>query len=120
MNLAAAGIQPGDWYLIYAVQPGLQVSVANDAAWRREPAEGWQQYSLRATGTATVTASGLAKGCSYQVPGQPWQELPAGAPLAIASAQDDAALVLIGKPAWLALDDGAAPQVTEPVSTASR
>lgn len=113
VNLAAAGIQPGDWYLIYAVQPGLQVSVANDAAWRREPAEGWQQYSLRATGTATVTAPTLAKGCSYQVPGQPWQELPAGAPLAVASAQDDAAQVLIGRPAWLALDDSAAPQVTE-------
>jgi hypothetical protein len=39
-NLTADGIRVGDWYVIYAVEPGLQVSVANDFCWRREPAGG--------------------------------------------------------------------------------
>lgn len=37
-NLTEAGIRPGDWYVIYAVRPGLRVNVASDVAWRREAA----------------------------------------------------------------------------------
>ncbi|MCK5805775.1 MAG: hypothetical protein KAI66_23290, partial [Lentisphaeria bacterium] len=55
VDLAADGIKLGDWYVIYGVRPGLRVTVANDFAWRREPATDWRQYSLRANGSVTVT-----------------------------------------------------------------
>jgi len=113
VNLTAAGIKPGDWYVIYAVRPGLRVCVANDAAWRREPATGWQQFSLRATGSVAVTAPALARGCNYQAAGQPWAEVPAGTALAISASDHGATQVLVGRPAWLALDDTTGPQVTE-------
>ena len=113
VNLADDGIRPGDWYVIYAVQPGLRVSVANDASWRQEPADGWQQFSLRATGTTTVTAPALAPGGSVITPGQPWRDLPAGAPLTVTATSDEATQVLIGRPAWLALADDAPPRVVD-------
>jgi hypothetical protein len=113
VDLAAEGIKPGDWYVIYAVQPGLRVSVANDFAWRQEPAAGWQQVSVRATGPVTVSAPALAQGCSYQLGAGAWQDAAPGAPLQLAAADNGVTQVLIGKPAWLALDDGDAPQLVE-------
>ncbi|MEI6501980.1 MAG: hypothetical protein WCP21_13245, partial [Armatimonadota bacterium] len=104
VNLQAEGIKPGDWYVIYAVQPGLRVSVANDFAWRQEPATGWKQYSLRATGPATVSDPALAKGYSYQVSAEPWQEAKAGGKLVITPTDNGSTQVMIGKPAWLNLN----------------
>jgi hypothetical protein len=112
-NLSAAGIRPGDWYVIYAVRPGLRVTVANDVAWRREAAADWQQFSLRATGPVDVAATALARGASYQVGAEPWQELGAGAPLRVTQADHGATQVLVAKPDWLSLDDREAPQVVE-------
>jgi hypothetical protein len=109
VNLAAEGIQPGDWYVIYAVQPGLRVRVANDFTWRREPTTDWQQYSVRGTGALTVVAPALAKGGAYQVGTEPWKDAAAGAALQLAPCDKGLTQVLIGKPAWLALHDTSAP-----------
>ncbi|OGV63420.1 MAG: hypothetical protein A3K19_30780 [Lentisphaerae bacterium RIFOXYB12_FULL_65_16] len=113
VNLAADGIKPGDWYVIYAVRPGLRVHVANDFAWRREPVTDWQQYSVRATGEVTIAVPALSRGCSYQVGAEPWKDAAVNLPLQIAPADNGVTQVLIGKPAWLILDDAAAPQVTQ-------
>ena len=113
VDLAAEGIKPGDWYVIYAVRPGLKVSVANDFAWRREPATDWRQYSLRATGIVTITDPALSNGFGCQTGAAPWQQVAAGTPVRIAAADHDVTQVLIGKPAWLNLNDAAAPNLVQ-------
>jgi len=112
-NLAAEGIKPGDWYVIYGVRPGLRVTVANDFAWRREPAANWRQYSLRATGAVTVTDPGLSHGCMHQTGDGPWQHVPAGTPLRVAAADHAVTQVMIDKPDWLNLNDAAAPNLVQ-------
>ncbi|NQT94789.1 MAG: NPCBM/NEW2 domain-containing protein, partial [Lentisphaerae bacterium] len=113
VNLAAEGIKPGDWYVIYGVRPGLQVRVANDFAWRREPATDWRQYSLRATGAVTVTDPALSAGCSYQTGDAPWQHVPTGTPLRVTAADQGVTQVMVGKPTWLNLNDAAAPDLVQ-------
>lgn len=115
VNLAAEGIKPGDWYVIYAVQPGLKVRVANDFAWRREPATGWQQYSLRATGPVTVSDPALAKGGDVRTGASAWKSLQAGAELQVALTDAGSAQVIVGKPADLNLNDNEAPALVSVV-----
>lgn len=111
VNLAAEGIKPGDWYIIYGVQPGLQVRVANDFTWRREPVKDWRQFSLRATGEVTVQDAALSNDVRYQAPDGAWQGLNGGRSLTVARQDDQATVVIKGRPAWLNLNDQTAPQV---------
>ncbi|MBT3380923.1 MAG: hypothetical protein HN742_16035 [Lentisphaerae bacterium] len=113
VDLQAEGIKPGDWYVIYGVRPGLKVRVANDLAWRREPATDWQQYSLRATGTVTIADPALSAGGSYQIGDGLWQDLAEGTPLTVAAADRNVTQVMIGKPDWLNLNDSAPPDVIQ-------
>ena len=114
VNLAAEGITPGDWYVIYGVRPGLQVNVANDFSWRREPAADWKQYSLRATGAVTVTEPALRDGCLYQSGDEPWQQAAAAAtPLRVPASGHGGTRVITGKPAWLNLNDATAPMLVQ-------
>jgi len=59
VDLAQDGIKVGDWYVIYGIHPGLKVEVANDLCFRREPAQGFRQYSVRATGPVVETCPAL-------------------------------------------------------------
>ncbi len=112
VNLAADGIQVGDWYVIYAVQPGLKVAVANDFCWRQEPAAGWQQYSLRATGTVTVKSPATSVACSYRAGGGEWRDAPQGRETFTgAETGDQAVSLIVGKPAWLNLNDKTPPSL---------
>lgn len=113
VNLSEAGIRPGDWFVVCAVRPGLRVCAAGDAAWRREPGGDWPQYSLRGTGTVSVSTPELAGGCCLLAGGGPWRELAPGTPAAVTFPDDDAALVLAGRPGPAALEDAEAPQVEE-------
>jgi hypothetical protein len=36
LNLKADGIVPGDWFTVYALERGLEVTVPNHYAWRAE------------------------------------------------------------------------------------
>ena len=113
VDLTAEGIEPGDWYVIYGVRPGLRVTVANDFTWRREPAANWRQFSLRATGAVTVTDPTLSNGCSYRSGGAAWQRLSAGTPLQVRAADHDVTQVIVGEPTWLDLNDAAAPKLVQ-------
>ncbi|MBU0608399.1 MAG: hypothetical protein KKI08_10975, partial [Armatimonadetes bacterium] len=73
VNLAAEGIKIGDWYVIYGVRPGLQVSVANDFCFRQEPVAGWTQYTAAATGGFTIKSPATAGALSYRAGGGKWQ-----------------------------------------------
>ncbi len=110
VSLAAEGIRVGDWYVIHAVSPGQRVSVANDFCWRREPAGNWRQYALRATGTATVKAPATAAAYSFRAGVGAWRSAPAGRQSFPGAGAGSGWLTLIAdKPAWLNLNDTAAP-----------
>jgi hypothetical protein len=64
VDLRAVGIQPGDWFTIYTVEPGLKVSVPGELVWGREAVlspngagaqTGTMRDQLRATGRATIS-----------------------------------------------------------------
>lgn len=111
VNLAAEGIKIGDWYVIYGVQPGLQVNVANDFCFRREPAEGWSQYSAAATGGFTIKSPVVAGPISYAAGGK-WQDAKGGkSTFSAEETQGQPVRLLAGKPAWLNLADTDPPAV---------
>jgi hypothetical protein len=112
VNLREQGIRPGDWYVIHGIRPGLRVSVANDAAWRRGAAPNWQQAVLRATGPVRLADPMLAAGAAFRSGTGAWQTVPAGAPLRVPSADAGVTHVVAGTPDWLNLQDNAAPAVT--------
>ncbi|MBT7303756.1 MAG: hypothetical protein HN849_29770, partial [Victivallales bacterium] len=56
ISLSEQGIRLGDWYVIYGIEPGRKVSVANDFSWRRESGAAWTQYALRASGEVTLVS----------------------------------------------------------------
>jgi len=110
VNPPQADIRVGDWYVIYAVWPGLRVSVANDFCWRQESARGWRQYSLRATGTVTVRSPATTTACWHRAGAGQWQESPAGREtFSGAEAGDKGVSLIMGKPPWLNLDDPTPP-----------
>ncbi|NCO34568.1 MAG: hypothetical protein AUJ92_20960 [Armatimonadetes bacterium CG2_30_59_28] len=114
VNLTAEGIQVGDWYVIYATQPGQKVTVANDFCWRKEPARGWQQYALRANGMVTVKCAATQGPTSYGTADGKWQESPKGKETFTAEeTQGNVVRVITGKPAWLNLNDAASPEVAK-------
>jgi hypothetical protein len=110
VNLAAEGIEVGDWYVIHAIRPGLQVTVPNDLCWREEPAPGWQQYALRATGDVTVQAPATGESSFCRLGDGTWQEAPEGC-TSFSGAEMGAtgAAIIVGKPEWLDLEDGEPP-----------
>jgi hypothetical protein len=84
VNLKAAGIQPDDWFTIYAIEPGQAVSVPGELAWRREveapgamPTAGRPQptcSTVRITGTATLTMPARSGQLWLRVGGGPWRQ----------------------------------------------
>jgi hypothetical protein len=112
VDLAAEGLKVGDWYVIYGVQPGLRVNVANDFSFRQEPAQGWTQYGMRATGAFTLKAPETAGALSYRAGGGDWQTATQGKQSFTAEeTQGQTVRLLVGKPAWLNLNDPDAPAV---------
>jgi hypothetical protein len=113
VDLAADGVRVGDWYVIHAIRPGLQVTVPNDFSWRREPVdEEWQQYSLRATGAVHLEAAATAGPYSYRAGSGAWAD-GAGAAGRFSDRETGrgAVQILVGRPAWLDLQDPEAPQI---------
>ncbi len=112
VDLAADGIQLGDWYLIHAVEPGLTVTVANDFSFRQEPASEWKQHSVRATGDIRLASAATALAHHCQSDEGAWESHPGGRDAIPSSELGAAGVSLIsGKPDWLELDDAAAPNV---------
>ena len=110
VNLSKDGIQVGDWYVIYGIEPGLRVTVANDFCWRKEPARGWEQYTLRATGTASVRTRVTRGPLAYRAGDGRWQEVAQGKQtFPSGETRGQAVRLLTNKPAWLDLDDATAP-----------
>jgi NPCBM/NEW2 domain len=122
-NLAAEGIRAGDWFMIYAIEPGVTVSVPGDFAWQREPASpsGAVVDALRATCDVTLTLPTRQGELWLRVGREKWQPLKpaAGAagdtmtlnlPAAMTAGQ--VVRLLSGRPAWLKLDDSGPPQIT--------
>lgn len=109
-NPTADGIEIGDWYVINGVRPGLRVTVPNDLCWRREPAEQWTQYGLRASGPVTVTAPVMTQALSFKPGTGAWVEAATGK-LTFSDEETSAGPVriVIGKPEWLQLNDTAPP-----------
>lgn len=56
-SLATEGVKIGDWFTIYAIEPGVRVSVPGDFSWRREVINGGPvvRHILRATGTVSLS-----------------------------------------------------------------
>ncbi len=114
VNLAADGIKVGDWYVIHGVEPGRRVMVANELCWRREPAEGWRQYALRATGPAAVRTAATAAPLACRCGDGPWRDCPAGkGEFSAEETRGQVVRLLLDRPAWLKIDDRGAPAVTE-------
>ncbi len=113
VDLAAEGIEVGDWYVIYGIEPGLRVTVANDFCWRREPAKAWQQHALRAPGTVTVHTAATSGPLAYQKAGGVWQEsTEARTTFTAQETGGEAVRIVSGKPDWLELNDGDGPALT--------
>ena len=55
VDLASDGIQPGDWYAIHAIRPGLRVNVASHFTYRAQPLDGSTQPSANGTGDIELT-----------------------------------------------------------------
>ncbi|MBI2300353.1 MAG: hypothetical protein HYU66_15640 [Armatimonadetes bacterium] len=75
---AADGVTVGDWYVIHAVRPGLRVAVANDFAWRTEPARDWRQHALRATGPVSLECPVTRSSLAWRAGDGAWQTAPNG------------------------------------------
>ncbi len=110
VDLADEGVREGDWYVIYGIQPGLRVTVANDFCLRREPAEGWKQYALRATGDVSMTPLSPAA-MHYQDGDGAWHESSDKRGFTATETGGKAIRLVIGKPDWLDLSDAEAPAV---------
>ena len=111
-NLSDDGIQVGDWYVIYAIEPGLKVTVANDFCFRQEETAEWKQYAVRAAGTVTVQAPAIAGIHSCRSAGGTWRETTGGRDtFSSEEMADGSVLLMTGKPDWLKLNDSAAPAV---------
>ena len=125
VNLAADGIRPGDWYVIYAIEPGLSVSVPADFTWRAEerslarageadPETMWV-YAACASGPATVALTGLT-GDLWQCAGSDWTQMAATSRDGIRVPPGPRTQVFrlaVGKPTWLNVQDREPPKVTK-------
>ena len=110
VNLAAEGIQVGDWYVIYGIEPGLRVTAANEFCWRCEPAAEWQQYALRATGTVTVRTEATGRPLAYRAGDDGWQESVRGKETFDPDETGGGVVRIVsGKPDWLDLSDANPP-----------
>jgi hypothetical protein len=84
VNLKAAGIQPDDWFTIYAIEPGQAVSTPGELAWRREvgaPGDMRQDgrprptcWAVRITNTATLTIPARSGELWLRTGGGPWRQ----------------------------------------------
>ena len=111
VSLRDEGIAEGDWYIIYAIEPGRRVDVASDFCFRRERAAEWKQYSVRATGDVTV-ASPITAGEYHCRTGGEWGLVgDARAHFAAAEVAGEGAMLIAEKPDWLNLNDVDAPTV---------
>ena len=128
VDLRAKGIQPGDWFAIYALEPGGKVRVPSELSLREDPlpafgqaAGGMARYSLKATDGALLTIPAVDGRVWCRVGQGQWEEL-RGAfdraqgtlTVALPGAEIAGQMVslLTGKPAWLSLEDSGPPAVT--------
>ena len=110
VDLAAEGIRLGDWYVIYGIEPGRRVTVANELCWRREQARDWQQHALRVTGAATVRTSVTRRPLSYRTGEGRWLEAADGKQTFTSDETRGRPVRIVSdKPPWLDLNDDAGP-----------
>lgn len=84
VDLKAAGVRPGDWFTIYAIEPDPAVSVPSELTWRREAelpvgaaTEGLAEptcSTVRATNTAALTMPAQSGMMRLRTGDGPWQE----------------------------------------------
>lgn len=114
VNLAAEGIKVGDWYVIYGVQPGLKVHVANDFCFRRESSAIGQLYTATGPGDFTIRSPLAARALYMRIGRGPWQLAPRGQTqlsFPAEKTQGQSVYLLAEKPDWLNLEDEQAPQI---------
>ena len=131
VSLAAEGIELGDWFVVYAVEPGLKVTVPAELAWCREPLRHSNpgppvtqqpiRFYLRAWSTATITMPPTEGPVWYHSADNTWQQAKGvlnadkSAVTITIPAKDSAGrtvALLANKPDWLNLNDTGPPQVT--------
>jgi len=132
VDLAAEGIEPGDWFIIHAIEPGQTVSVPCELAWRRDrnPLSddasdldaGFHRYSMCATGAATITMPAEDADIWLRIGGGKWQKAEAAfdrqagvVTLTVPASEsaEQVAWLLTNKPEWLELDDIGPPEITK-------
>ncbi len=132
VDLAAEGVKLGDWFTVYAIEPGLEVTVVAELAWRREPlrhqdraSRGTDEptrYCLRATSAATITMPAGKGDIWCRAAEGTWQQaasvLNVGKGTAtITMPENDTAgqtvWLVTNKPEWLKLQDSGPPQITK-------
>ncbi|MBU0606874.1 MAG: NPCBM/NEW2 domain-containing protein, partial [Armatimonadetes bacterium] len=80
---------------------------------RQEPVAGWTQYTAAATGGFTIKSPATAGALSYRAGGGKWQTAAKGKQSFTAEeTAGQAVQLVVGKPAWLELNDADAPAVT--------
>jgi len=123
VNFKADGIEAGDWFTIYAIEPGQSVTVPSELAWRRESSadqqSGFQRYCMRATGPVKLTMSTKGGDIWARTGDGKWQKAEAAfdadegvATLSVESTGQTTWL-LTNKPDWLQLPDSGPPQITK-------
>jgi len=123
VDLAAEGVKPGDWFVIYAIEPGLKVTVPCELAWQRQliahAGSEHLRYCLRATGTAAITVPAVRGNVWRQTGSGGWQVAEVnreGNTMALTFPSDDTGgqtvRLVARKPEWLKLEDRGPPQIT--------
>jgi hypothetical protein len=122
-DLGAEGVKAGAWFTIYAIEPGVTVSVPGDLSWRREalrPAS-MVRHLLRATSAAALSLPAeqgelwLRVGRGQWGAVKPAIDAARGTMTVNLSGDENAGQevsLIAGKPAWLQLEDSGPPQVT--------
>ena len=132
VDLAAEGVELGDWFAVYAIEPGLRVTVPAEFAWRREPLLHSNpgpgathqpiRYYLRAWSFATITMPPTESPVWYRSADDTWQQAKSilnadkSAMTITVPAKDSAGHtvpLLANKPDWLKLNDTGPPKITE-------
>ena len=132
VNFEADGIEPGDWFTIYAIEPGQTVTVAGDLAlWREGDSGGaagggrWtlpMRYCMRATGAASITIPAKRGEIWCRCGDGDWQKLEGVfdskrrvATLTVPANEtaEQTVWLLTDKPDWLALQDSGPPQIAK-------
>ena len=132
VSFAADGVELGDWFTVYAVEPGLRITVPGEFVLRREQlrhgglAAGTtdepMRYCLRTTGDARISMPAVKGAVWYRPADGRWQEARSvreagGNVMTITVSGKESAgrtVALVGnKPTWLKLNDSGPPRITK-------